>query len=213
MNDKPDTHEEVAASSGVSTDIGLPTRGWYSRRYLPHCDVPGLLQAITFRLDDALPDEVHARLLQEEPSEARRRRRIEAYLDAGHGACVLRQPACAEIVEKALQFFDPDRYRLLAWSVMPNHVHVLIETMERWPLAVIVHSWKSFTSKAINKRLHRNGTLWQRDYHDRYIRDDEHFAAALAYIHDNPVKAGLVARAEDWPFGSARLLDTRVLGT
>ncbi len=214
MNQKHDTQE--AGSAGVSPasssnqgrwDAGAPqgAKGWHSRRYLPHCDVPGLIQAVTFRLDDALPAEVVQRLLQEEPNETQRLRRIEAYLDAGHGACLLRQQACASIVEQALLFFDPVRYRLLAWCVMPNHVHVLIETRECWPLAGIVQAWKSFTAKAINTHLRRGGSLWQRDYFDRFIRDDLHLAATVAYIDDNPVRAGLVERTEDWPFGSARL--------
>jgi putative transposase len=46
--------------------------------------------------------------------------------------------------------------------------------------------------------------FWERDYFDRYIRDDGHLAAVVRYVERNPVKAGLVARAEDWPFGSAR---------
>ncbi len=214
MSHKHETDDD--GSTGVSPalslhqpsrrDAGAPVaKGWYSRRYLPHCDVPGLIQAITFRLDDALPAEVVQRLQQAEPNEAQRLRQLDAYLDAGHGACLLRQQACADIVEQALLFFDPERYRLLAWCVMPNHVHVLIETRQRWPLAGVVQAWKSFTAKAINTHLQRGGSLWQRDYFDRFIRDDLHLAAAVAYIQDNPVRAGLVERAEDWPFGSARL--------
>jgi putative DNA methylase len=56
------------------------------------------------------------------------RRRIEEYLDAGHGACWLRRPEIAALVEGALRYFDGQRYRLLAWCVMPNHVHTLIRS-------------------------------------------------------------------------------------
>jgi len=52
--------------------------------------------------------------------------------------------------------------------------------------------------------LGRQGVLWQREYFDRYIRDEGHLQAVIAYIESNPVKAGLVRRAGDWPFGSAR---------
>ncbi len=77
---------------------------------------------------------------------------------------------------------------------MPNHVHVLIETFDKFPLGDIVHSWKSFTAKAINRHLQREGTVWHPDYHDRHIRDDAHLYAVIDYIESNPLQAGLVAR-------------------
>jgi REP element-mobilizing transposase RayT len=88
---------------------------------------------------------------------------------------------------------------------MPNHVHLLIEQVEGFPLGAVVRSWKSFTAKAINERLGRTGAVWARDYFDRFIRNEAHFCHAAAYVEDNPVKAGLVARREDWPFSSASL--------
>ncbi|TVQ94998.1 MAG: hypothetical protein EA400_00675 [Chromatiaceae bacterium] len=87
---------------------------------------------------------------------------------------------------------------------MPNHLHVLIETLPGVALAQIVKGWKGQTARAANTRLGRRGVFWARDYFDRYIRDDAHLAAVVRYIERNPVKAGLVARVEDWPFGSAR---------
>ena len=99
---------------------------WHSRGYLPHCDTPGLLQAITFRLADSLPANVLERLLQGAGDNAEKHRRIENLLDAGHGACWLKQPDVADIAENSLLHLDVQRYRLLARSVMLNHVHVLI---------------------------------------------------------------------------------------
>lgn len=104
--------------------------GWY-RRFLPHRDDSGLIQFITYRLADSLPQAALDRLESElaalppERMEPERRRRIEAWLDAGHGSCVLRDPAAAQIVVEAWRHFDGERYDLLAWVVMPNHVHVL----------------------------------------------------------------------------------------
>jgi REP element-mobilizing transposase RayT len=71
--------------------------------------------------------------------------------------------------------FDGQRYRLLAWVVMPNHVHVLIETMTGHTLAAVLHSWKSYTAKEANRLLGRTGDFWQPEYFDRFIRDDRHF--------------------------------------
>lgn len=81
--------------------------------------------------------------------------------------------------------------------------HVLVEIDPQYQLAGIVHSWKSFTAKEAIKILGMSGHYWQPDYFDRFIRDERHFANAVRYIHENPVKAKLVTRSEDWPYGSA----------
>lgn len=135
------------------------------------------------------------------------RRRVEEYLDAGHGACWLRRPEVAALVEGALRHFDGERYRLLAWCVMPNHVHALIETREGFPLADVLHSWKSFTSRVAGERVGRNGPFWQREYLDRYVRNAEHYQAVVVYIEENPVNAGLAKVKTDWPWSSARFRD------
>jgi REP element-mobilizing transposase RayT len=175
---------------------------------MPHWDQPGLVQAITFRLHDSVPVALRAEweaLLQIKDG-VEKRARIQAYLDAGYGACYLREARIAEIVQSALLYFDGERYRLLAWVIMPNHVHVLVETKQGYPLDKIVHSWKSYTASRANGVLARTGAFWHREYIDRFIRDERHMAHTVRYIHANPVKAGLVQRAEDWPFSSARLV-------
>ena len=132
-----------------------------------------------------------------------RQRRIAAYLDAGHGECWLRDERIAEVMENTLLHFDGERYELLAWVVMPNHVHVLAEMREGWPLAKLVYSWKTWTAKRANEILGRSGTFWFREYHDRYIRDATHLANAKRYIKENAMKAGLCAAREDWRWGNA----------
>jgi REP element-mobilizing transposase RayT len=184
-------------------------RGWYSRGYLPHCDEPGKVQFITFRLCDSMPREVldaydHA-LRRKEMDELERMRKIERYLDKGHGACWLREPTIAQMIENALLHFDGERYRLNAWCVMPNHVHTLIETVKGHSLDSVTHSWKSFTAQEANRILGRRGTFWQREVFDRYMRGVVHFQRTLFYIEENPVAAGLVAAQAEWPFSSARL--------
>ena len=141
-------------------------------------------------------------LPEEEPREVKLRKLIAKYEDSGHGACWLRDRRIAALVEDALLFFDGQRYRLIAWCIMPNHCHALIETEEAWPLAGVVHSWKSYTAHAANRILGRSGEFWYREYHDRFIRDERHFTNALSYIEQNPVKAGLVAQQEEWRWGS-----------
>ena len=203
---RPSPHSKPLAAETAA----LPgARGWYSRGYLPHFDRPNLIQGITFRLADALPDSVidkwnyELQCLDDSVREIELRKRIDKYLDAGHGDCILCHPQVAAIVENSLLHFDQQRYALIAWCVMPNHVHAMIEPWERWPLAGVIHAWKSFTAHEINKLLKRSGAVWQREYHDRFIRDADHFANARRYIEDNPVKATLVANASQWRWSSA----------
>ena len=181
-------------------------KAWYSRGYHPHFDAKDVIQTINFRLADSLPTIELERLEQELKlaQDQEKFERIEACLDVGHGECYLKDPRVAEIVQSALLFFDNQRYRLLAWVVMPNHVHVMVEVYDEFPIADLVKSWKGFTAREINKLLGKQGSLWGRDFYDRYIRNEEHYNNAINYIHMNPVKAGLVAKPKDWPFSSAK---------
>ena len=175
-------------------------RGWHSRNYLPHLDSPDLVQTVTFRLADSLPEGVRQAFASDPDRELKR----EAALDAGYGACWLREPTIAALVEDGMLHFDGIRYRLIAWCVMPNHVHAMFEPKQGYRLGDIVGSWKRFTARAANRELSREGTFWQSEYYDRYVRNDAHFAAAIEYIEQNPVAAGLVVRAVDWRWSSAR---------
>jgi REP element-mobilizing transposase RayT len=141
---------------------------------------------VTFRLADSLPAQVMEELRQERSlqTDADRRQRAEAYLDAGHGACHLRDPAVARMVENTLLHHDSERYRLLAWSIMPNHVHVPIELAPGYPLAKVLHTWKSYSAHAANRMLGRSGACWQIEYWDRYIRSETHLRKAITYIHE-----------------------------
>jgi type I restriction enzyme R subunit/putative DNA methylase len=198
-------------------------------RHLPHLDGWHLVQAITFRLADSLPreklilieTELAQSLVSKDERDQRRRVQIEAWLDAGMGSCALRQPAMARVVEEGFLRADGMRYRLLAWCVMPNHVHVLIQ---QWniPLANIVQSWKAYSGRWASahaadlpqeersarsaktpSKTFRAFRFWQPGYWDRFMRDERHFNATIEYIHRNPVKAGLCTRPEDWPWSSA----------
>lgn len=86
---------------------------------------------------------------------------------------------------------------------MPNHLHLLIRPYEGNSLSVIMKDFKGFISRKANIILGRTGSFWQVDYFDRFIRDEEHFQKAVAYIENNPVKARLCENAADWPFSSA----------
>jgi REP element-mobilizing transposase RayT len=179
-----------------------------STHKLPHWNQADCYCFVTWRLDDAMPQEKLAEWEEEreawlkahpEPWDAATAlayhrcfsNRLDEWLDAGHGSCVLKQSEIRKIVADALAHFDGQRYELAGYVIMPNHIHVLLRLKAGHALADILHSWKSFTAKTINKALNRTGTLWQPEYWDRLIRNERHLAACLGYIRDNPVKACL----------------------
>jgi putative transposase len=185
-------------------DAHIGSKSWHTRGYLPHYDKPGTMQMLTFRLADAMPaDRRHEWELFLKIEDGRvQRTKLEAYLDLGYGECLLRKSSLASALENVLLKFDGERYRIAAWVIMPNHVHVLVE-LWTMPLGQLVKGWKGPGARLINQMTGRNGQLWQDDYWDRFIRDEDHFRTALKYIESNPVKAGLAKLAADWTWSSA----------
>lgn len=186
---------------------GFP--GWHERGYLPHRDEPGLTQFVTFHLADSFPLTLQSewRELLEIEDVLERRKQLQGYLDKGFGSSLLRPSQNAKIVEDALKFYHGQHYELLAWVVMPNHVHVLFK-VGNLKMSRIVEDWKKFTAKTINKSLNRSGRLWFQDYWDTYIRNAEHEAQTRHYIEGNPVKAFLAREPKEWPWSSARYRDS-----
>ncbi|HZI33509.1 MAG TPA: transposase [Candidatus Binatia bacterium] len=202
--------------------------GWHERGYLPHCDFPNLVQFVTFRLEDSMPasrrGEWEHLLKIEDVRE--KRTKLEEYLDRGLGECWLRHPRIAKLAEEALLHFHDDRYELLAWCVMPNHVHVLVD-VRMTPLWKIIHNWKVRIENQARKLLLSErrapsrrvlcssdslpgrcpALRWQREYWDTFMRDAAQEKRAIRYIESNPVKANLCRRAEDWPCNSAQFRD------
>jgi REP element-mobilizing transposase RayT len=176
-------------------------KGWHSRGYLPHFDSAETLQFVTFRLFDSLPRAVAESLAKQPDNLAK----TDENLDGGRGACWLKDPTIAALVENAMLYFDGERYRLLAWCIMPNHVHAVVEPIEGNRLGAILQAWKSFSAKRANSVLGRRGPFWHKDYFDRFIRDEGHPTRTVEYVENNPVKAGLAPSANSWPWSSSRL--------
>jgi REP element-mobilizing transposase RayT len=157
----PFRHPHAIQENGVPSNI--PSAIWHSRGYLPHFESSEVAQHVTFHLADSLPQTVLQRLKSEPRAildakrEAERRKHLEAWLDAGHGSCLLRNHGIAAIVQATLLAFDAQRYCLLAWVVMPNHVHVLFQPISGWTIAKIVASWKKFTARQIRDHQRQRG--------------------------------------------------------
>jgi len=101
-------------------------------------------------------------------------------------------------VETARQF-----YHLHAWAIMPNHVHVILQP--RIELSSVMRWLKGRTGRKANRILGRTGTpFWQDESFDHWIRSDQELLELIEYVERNPVKAGLVSAAEQWPWSSAR---------
>jgi len=188
-----------------------------SRRHLPHWRLSGGFYFVTWRLADSLPqeklrawNEEKIVWLREHPKpwdrataeDYRERfpRRLEAWLDAGHGACHLRNPACNEIVAGAFHHFDGERYVLASYVIMPNHVHALFQLVGGWEIEEVVHSIKSYTANRVNRLLGRSGSLWQREGFDHVLRGIPQLDGCLSYIRNNPRVARL-------PHGAFRLYE------
>jgi hypothetical protein len=184
----------LAAFDRGAVVSGDEPKAWHSRGYVPHWEAGEVPQSITFRMADSLPKAVldqwrlELNQLPDGAREQERRKRIEAALDSGHGSGALAKPPIGVLVENALLHFDAQRYRLHAWAIMPNHVHVLATPLSE-TLSDIVQTWKSFTARKANSLLGGRGSFWAPEYYDRAIRDDVHYANAVDYIAMNPVRA------------------------
>ncbi|MCI0498524.1 MAG: transposase [Planctomycetales bacterium] len=175
--------------------IKFANKGWTYRGYLPHFDNGDVVQFVTFRLYDSVPEHTinkwkselnwQRSLAADSKETIELYKRFELYADAGYGQCFLKDKRIYRLVENALLYFDQQRYELYKWKIMPNHVHLLCKIYPDWNLEKIVHSWKSYTSHQANEILKRNGQFWMEDCYDRYIRDEAHFINTVEYIQNN----------------------------
>ncbi|AMJ67619.1 transposase [Hymenobacter sp. PAMC 26628] len=187
------------------------------QRNLPHIMPPGATLFITFRLAGSLPLAVIEQLqveyaqslhFQENPDQtyARQRRYFGAFdqlLDTDDGGPIwLRQAAVAQVVAEALHFRHGRDYTLWAYCIMANHVHLLVSPFEAGgqPFHRILQSLKARTARRCNELIAGTGdAFWQPESYDHYVRNTAEMDRIIAYILNNPVKAGLVNDWTQWP--------------
>ncbi len=191
----------------------------FTRRNLPHWVVADRTYFVTIRLQGTLPRAVVAEMQaeldtlrardasDEDLLEAQRRQfmKIERILDAcTSDALWLRDPEVAGMVLSNLAWFDaPDQgWDILAAVAMANHVHLLMrnDAGRTGCLMDDLARFKRYTARRANAILGRKGTFWAREDFDHWCRTPDKVEAAVAYIKQNPVKAMLCARWEDWPW-------------
>jgi putative transposase len=93
--------------------------------------------------------------------------------------------------------------RMLAWVLMPDHVHWLLQLGERDDLSTVINRLKSSSSRQANRVLGQNGAIWQKSFHDHALRAEEDIRKVARYIVANPLRAGLVEQINDYPFWNA----------
>jgi putative transposase len=198
----------------------MPSHTHYQRN-LPHRLPPGSSLFLTMRLADSLPQAVIQQLQLEtaqaklatrqpnyagEPSYARQKRyfgRFDRLLDnTRSGPTWLSQPAVAAVITGAMHtLFDCDGCQLVCYCVMSNHLHLVVLLAENETgLMRKLQRFKSYTAIQANRELHRNGQFWHRESYDHIIRAAPEMERVVAYVLSNPVKAGMVARWQDWPY-------------
>jgi putative transposase len=179
----------------------MENKGWHSRGYLPHFDAGGVVQHVVLNTKAALLSSFYDSLSDLDFAE--KFEKVEAALDASASGNVFKNADCAAALERELIFFEGDHYDLLAWCIMPNHVHVVLCCLGNTSLGQIVRSWKVQSTIAINRLLCRKGSVFAKDYFDRFMRDGGQTERAIAYVENNPVAAGLCRHPSDWRYSSA----------
>ncbi len=188
----------------------LTTR--FHRGILPHWEVERGRYFVTVRLADSLPRETVLRLQEihravsaikpQSPQFVTLQRRyfltLEKYLDASSGSCALRDPNLAQFIVDEFHSLTDWQIEVPHYTIMPNHWHALIVPSPdcTHSLAAIMKRLKGRSALRIRRALGGTGSLWQREWFDRWMRDDAEFEKTIRYIQSNPVKAGLVT---DWP--------------
>ena len=215
----------------------------FYKRKLPHRHSPGRTIFVTFRLHGSIPGSVlkmwkaerkaldyTLRKSSSNPDTEYKEKlllfrrkwfaRFEEILHkAASGPVWLKDPAVAAIVSECLYYLDGRAYRLHAFCIMSNHVHVLFtplldesslrETTQDGrlafessdpTLAAIMKSIKGYSARKANEVLGRKGRLWEPESYDRQVRNEDEFWRIVKYIVNNPVKAGIVTNWQEFPY-------------
>lgn len=206
----------------------------YYRHRLPHFHTPGQTYFITWCLQSAIPAHAlrdytfeieslkkkmelaqkgisHTNQFQTLKEEYRIMRKkymkaLHDFLDNEKDPEVdLSKPENSHIISNSLLYWENEKLRNLAFSVMPNHVHWVVEVYDKNGVGELVYlqdllySIKRYSATQINRLENRSGRLWQKESFDTTVRDEHHLQKAVIYTLNNPVKAGLSSEWERWP--------------
>jgi len=203
----------------------------FYRRHLPHHQPPGATLFVTFRVAGSIPRSVEQSLIREGQLG---RKALDGISDAGErarqtyremrrsfarwddaldkaeaGASWLGRADVACLVAAALHHRDGREYDLLAFCVMPNHVHAVFAPLRKddgsyHSVSSIMRSLKGSTARAANLALGRRGVFWQHENYDHVVRDEAELGRVSAYVLDNPVMAGLARARDAWEWSYSK---------
>lgn len=153
-------------------------------KHLKHVDIAEHFQFVTFRTHDSV-DGYLKKLAQQNKENKIKQMEVDAYLDQSNVGAYLK----CDVLEYFYDFLlskDSDLYELMAFAIMPNHVHLLIKPNTK--LALVMQQIKGSSAVVINKMLGKTDKFLAADYYDRLIRDERHFGVVYDYISNNPLK-------------------------
>ena len=225
----------------------------FYRRNLPHIQPPGATFFVTFNLAGSLPRSVlqqwraeknqleaeKIRILKSQNNdrlasveqtifEQKREwfRKFEKTLDnAQNGPVWLKDDQIAKEVADSMHYLDGKVYRLDAYCIMANHVHIVFAPLPQPPetdavdlrddtaqtntlcyntISSIMQSLKGYTARKANQLLGRSGTFWNHESYDHTVRNASEWQRIITYVLNNPVKAGLVDEWEKWQWSYYR---------
>lgn len=205
----------------------------YYRRNLPHIQPRGVTFLVNFRLAGSLPAAV-IEILREEADNIEKkillindprerffvrqdeRRKLfgkwdEALHNSNTGPFWLKDDSIAQIVVDSILHHDGNWFDVLAYCIMPNHVHLVLTPFESsdtddYSLAKIMHNIKRNSANHANKVLGRTGAFWQHESYDHFVRDEAELDRIIKYVMHNPVKAGLTDEESKWKWTYSKFL-------
>lgn len=152
--------------------------------HLQHIDDVTRYQFITFRTFDSV-DEFVKKISQKDMSVRKKQFELDHYLDSSSCGTYINGD-CLKALYDFLLKNNKTYYELIAFALMPNHVHLLLKPTQSLPS--LMQKIKGGSARMINLISERQGKFWEQDYYDRYIRDRNHFLTVFHYIKDNPLK-------------------------
>ncbi|MCL4551611.1 MAG: transposase [Bacteroidetes bacterium] len=218
----------------------------FYQRHLPHYQPPGSTFFVTFRLAGSLPlyviqnlkteHEKQLKLISGIQNQKEKRERYRDYQTSyfekfdsilgnyKNSVSWLKQTQVAEKVKETIHYYDGKAYDLIAYTIMPNHVHMVFAPIEEnvgrfsesptsgrngvstYIVAKILQDLKKYTAVKCNKILNRSGAFWQHESYDHVVRDEDELSRIIEYVLNNPVKAGLVDKWNDWKWSYCKFL-------
>lgn len=180
-----------------------------SQQTLPHWVQPGVSYFFTFRLADSVPQSLLEEWVRQRNAwlahhpqpcsqmdmleyAERFTERMDAWLDAGHGSCALRDHRARKLVEDTITKFDGIRLHLDSAVIMPNHVHLIVKPNDDENIFKLIGGMKGYSARVCNALLGRTKqAFWMEDSYNRIVRDYDELRAFREYVRRNPVEAKL----------------------